>query len=66
VAEVGAGILGCDGGDSVCHRRLKLLQQSRLNRTEQLFQLRPRWLDGIEIGRVGWKITWRLQETSLL
>jgi hypothetical protein len=53
VAEERLRILRSDGGDSPRDGRFQLIEQAGFRCSQELFQLGPGLLDGIEIGRVG-------------
>jgi hypothetical protein len=56
VAEARVRVLGSDGVDGPGDGRLKLIERAGLDSSQELFQLGPGLLDGIEIGRLGWQV----------
>jgi hypothetical protein len=53
VAEERLRVLRSDGSDGLRDRRFQLIENAGLHSSQELFQLGPGLLDGIEVGRVG-------------
>src|SRR5271165_3134560 len=64
VAKPSGGVVCGNGGDGLSGGLLQGFHQPGLGRTQQLFDLRPSLLDGIEVRRVGRQIE-QLRPASL-